>query len=404
MTLSESDAPWIEFDDVVVYRGSPRRDGHGYEHGGKAILFVPDSATVVVQRGHAFRERNPGIPVFLERGRLALVNVDPLSIDAIPTSSGYAVIDPGDLPNLSGATDVLEGIGFATVGDVEEGVAAIKSADLERLVRALSAFETRHWQSPHYDRSANLARDWFKSFGYETLKQPVFTDELPHTYNVIARRSGRPEGADRIVVCAHLDSVSRDSKKDLTAAAPGAADNASGCASLIAIAHAVRKFALFEPSIDVEFVLFGAEEAGLGGSESYVKGTPEEPFVPPLAVLNLDMPAVKKGVLSPRVLLDPHRKDKAAELVQQLANCAATYVPELEVHRLLFANIGSDHLTFGDLGVPSTLVIEDYAQDNTTMHTDADIADQLDFAFHEKVTRMCCAWAMHMLKGGFTTS
>jgi hypothetical protein len=367
-------------------------------------MFVPDSTAVVVQRGHAFREQNPQIRLLLERGRLALADVESLGIDSIPTSSEYAVIGPDDLPNLSGAADVLEGIAFTTVGDVEKAVAAIKGTDLERLVRALSAFETRHWQSPYFDRAANLARDWLKSFGYETFKQPVFTDELPHTYNVIARRSSRAAGADRIVVCAHLDSVARNSKTDLTAAAPGAADNASGCASLIAIAHAVQEFALFDPSIDVEFVLLGAEEAGLKGSESYVTGSPEEPFILPLAVLNLDMPAVKKGVLAPRVLLDPHRKEEAAELVQQLANCAATYVRELAVHRLTYANIGSDHLTFGDLGVPSTLVIEDYSQDNSTMHTAGDIADQLDFEFHEKVTQMCCAWVMHMLKGGFTPS
>jgi Zn-dependent M28 family amino/carboxypeptidase len=77
------------------------------------------------------------------------------------------------------------------------------------------------------------------------------------TSNVIAEsRFGDPENV--VMAGAHLDSVS---------AGPGINDNGSGSATILEVAEQMAKV---EPTNKVRFVLWGAEESGLVGSEHYV--------------------------------------------------------------------------------------------------------------------------------------
>lgn len=82
--------------------------------------------------------------------------------------------------------------------------------------------------------------------------------ELRNTSNLMAETTGR---SDRVVVVgAHLDSV---------AEGPGIQDNGSGTASNLELAIQMKKLGI-KPVNKVRFMWFGAEEAGLLGSENYV--------------------------------------------------------------------------------------------------------------------------------------
>ena len=78
------------------------------------------------------------------------------------------------------------------------------------------------------------------------------------TKNVLAELPGRDDGANTIVVGAHLDSVN---------AGPGINDNGSGSASILETAIQMAKV---KPRNTVRFAWWSAEESSLVGSTRYV--------------------------------------------------------------------------------------------------------------------------------------
>ncbi len=104
--------------------------------------------------------------------------------------------------------------------------------------------------------------------------------ETRETSNVIAELPG--ERDDRtVVVGAHLDSVPEG---------PGINDNGSGSAMILEIAEEMAALEI-EPTNTVRFIWFGAEEAGLLGSEYYVSQLTKAERKDIAVMLNFDMVA-----------------------------------------------------------------------------------------------------------------
>ncbi|MEK7248343.1 MAG: M28 family metallopeptidase, partial [Chloroflexota bacterium] len=148
--------------------------------------------------------------------------------------------------------------------------------------------------------------------------------------NVIAQ--AKDAGECRVVVGGHMDSVP---------AGPGANDNASGTAVALEIA---RVLAAHGNTEGVCFALFGAEEAGLLGSQHYVSQLSGEELGAILGVLNFDMLGV--GELWPMVGTES-LVSLAVEKAEALGVDA--YPGELPT------NVGSDHASFINAGVPGIL-------------------------------------------------
>jgi Zn-dependent M28 family amino/carboxypeptidase len=97
------------------------------------------------------------------------------------------------------------------------------------------------------------------------------------TENVILETGGR---SDRVVVVgAHLDSV---------AEGPGINDNGSGTATILEIAEQIKALNI-QPRNQIRFMWYGAEEAGLIGSEFYVAGLSTRQIKDIAVMLNFDM-------------------------------------------------------------------------------------------------------------------
>ncbi|HAV76259.1 MAG TPA: aminopeptidase [Anaerolineae bacterium] len=95
-------------------------------------------------------------------------------------------------------------------------------------------------------------------------------------YNVIAEsKDGDPNNV--VMAGAHLDSVQRG---------PGIQDNGSGSAALLEVAEQMAKV---KPRNKVRFAWWGAEEAGLIGSNAYVAGLSAEERQKIALYLNFDM-------------------------------------------------------------------------------------------------------------------
>lgn len=151
-----------------------------------------------------------------------------------------------------------------------------------------------------YSPGATATADWieraFASSGLETMRQPIpggatnvigilrGDDERSEASGRGPRRLAEPRGIDRaIVVGAHYDHLGTSDG----AMYPGADDNASGTAVVVALARAAgRTHARGKHT--VIFVGFGAEEIGVLGSAAYV-ADPPVPLARTALMINFDM-------------------------------------------------------------------------------------------------------------------
>lgn len=136
-----------------------------------------------------------------------------------------------------------------------------------------------------------LARD-LKDIGgnHFTVRMDRFVHEGQELYNVEAEIQGSTS-EEIVLVTAHLDSTAAndhpfDAKND---PAPGADDDASGIAAVLAIAEVFRELiSLSPPKRTIRFVLFNAEEHGLVGSQAYAKNQAAK-AAPIVGVYQMDM-------------------------------------------------------------------------------------------------------------------
>jgi Zn-dependent M28 family amino/carboxypeptidase len=136
-----------------------------------------------------------------------------------------------------------------------------------------------------FQAGGRAAADWlaarFRELGFEVVRQPIDSGEggAGSADNVIGIRRG---GEHAVLVSAHYDHLGVDGDGVVY---PGADDNASGVAVMLAIARALGDA---RGGHTVVFVGFGAEEAGLLGSGAYVRD-PVWPLERTLVLVNFDM-------------------------------------------------------------------------------------------------------------------
>lgn len=139
------------------------------------------------------------------------------------------------------------------------------------------AVASRHIRHPDNGRVTEALRGHLKAVGGAEIvvRRQRFQHENLFLYNVEAELAGTDDPASHVLVTAHLDSTSAfDSAPYNPAAdpAPGADDDASGMAAVIAIAATLaRLHAARRPRRTLRFVLFNAEEHGLVGSKAYAR-------------------------------------------------------------------------------------------------------------------------------------
>lgn len=180
--------------------------------------------------------------------------------------------------------------------------------------------------------------------------------EDSYSQNVIAtkkatRGNGKSHGT--IVVGAHYDSVDT----------PGANDNGSGTVTLMEVA---RLLADEDLAYDVKFIAFGAEEAGLVGSEEYVLDLYEKGEIDNIvAMINLDMVGVGDTLVFYRAFED------TPTWVQDLFIASSKI---LGIPYDTSYSTRSDHANFEWFGIPSVFLS---FRPDPNYHTDADSIDKI---------------------------
>jgi hypothetical protein len=117
----------------------------------------------------------------------------------------------------------------------------------------------------------------FERLGYVSELHPfnvTVKGKVINSANIVAVKPGA--SSQEIIVGAHYDSVS---------AGKGADDNASGVGVILEVAERLRAQ---DTAYTIRFILFGAEELGMQGSEYYVSQMTDDQIKNTIAMINLD--------------------------------------------------------------------------------------------------------------------
>ncbi|HKB05210.1 MAG TPA: M20/M25/M40 family metallo-hydrolase [Gemmataceae bacterium] len=205
------------------------------------------------------------------------------------------------------------------------------------------------------------------------VRRHPFTHAGVSLQNVEAELAGT--SPELVIVSAHMDSTagSEPGYDPRAHAAPGADDDASGVAGVLAIAERIAALAgAAPPARTIRFVLFNAEEQGLIGSKAYARRSKARAEVI-AAVWQMDM--IGYNQTPPRTWelhagfqesADVEARSVAlAELLAALAPQTAPALPAPQIHHSA-GPVGdpaagrSDHASFQAHGYPACLASEDF--------------------------------------------
>jgi alkaline phosphatase isozyme conversion protein len=136
------------------------------------------------------------------------------------------------------------------------------------------------------DETVTYLNQRLQSFGYEPTEQSFSFERAGETYdevNVIAERTGT--SGKQIIIGAHYDTAPSSATLDRSNL-QGTNDNSSGVGVLLELAQRVSAYEDVRHTF--KFVLFGAEEVGLIGSEYYVENMSEDEIDNTIVMINLD--------------------------------------------------------------------------------------------------------------------
>lgn len=270
-------------------------------------------------------------------------------------------------------------------------------------LRSLISFPTRSYTNlAESEAVEKFLKNTFKDIGltscFHTFASTNTGDERRLT-NVVGYIPGST--SDSVVLGAHYDSRPYDGS------APGAEDNGSGVAALLAIAKTFKATGI-KPKASVYFVAFAGEEPGLIGSEAFAhslqKGgddLPEECKASSSFLLNRreSNPADNTKVIvmdeigwsspvldTPTVNLESY--DWTKPVMDHLVESSQTH--NGEALRVVHSNhpFGSDHMSFLDNHIMAVLTINGKDEDYPNYHQSSDTIDNVDPRLLAMISKM----------------
>lgn len=347
-----------------------------------------DRLHLVVQHGRLFQQHQPEVKVLLDKGRFLVVDLEPQVAREIALRNETCFgIQP--LPRNAVVFEARRASGLRSEPRdwIQDLVTAVQQPSYQSDLETLASRHTRLSTSDDFAELAQWAEEQFAGFGFETRREFVSVNGGA-SRNVVADKSGRRQGPrDLIVVTAHLDSINLEGGE--ASSAPGADDNASGSAAVLAMA---RLLAHHEAAHDMRFILFGGEEQGLFGSRQHIQALSATEQDRIRAVVNMDMIG-SSNTATPAVLIEGHIISQ--ELIDTLALSAMTYTG-LQVQTSL-TPFASDHVPFIRAGIPAVLTIEGADGANQNVHSARDTLNTINYDLALEIARMNLAFVAEAL-------
>lgn len=231
---------------------------------------------------------------------------------------------------------------------VEELVAALTSqVALDHWTGVINMASTRYSTSAGCQTAAESVTDWFASWGLQPETQSHTSGHAP---NVIGTLPGKIHPDQVYIVIGHLDDLPS------SGLAPGADDNASGSATVTALAELMSGYGF---ACTVKFLAVTGEEFGLYGSTAYAEDALSR-GENIQAVLNADMTGWEGDGLPSPENLDLNYNDTSVWLGTLFAQMAVDYQTGCAVDAFSCPGLtASDHAPFWSRGWSAVCGITD---------------------------------------------
>ena len=216
------------------------------------------------------------------------------------------------------------------------------------------------------------------------VETPTFQVGATTANNVIATWTGTTRPDDWFIVGAHYDSVSQDPFN----AAPGAEDNASGCAGVLELA---RILVPRQPESTILFMCYSGEEQGLFGSDDHAGGLVASGDASKLVeVQTMDMIGYS-GDVDLDVLLET--EPAFASILDLYVDAAAAFTTLRTVESL--NAFGSDHVPYLNRNLPALLTIENDWDSYSDYHRTTDLPANINRQMGGQIVQMNAAVLAH---------
>ena len=214
--------------------------------------------------------------------------------------------------------------------------------------------------------------DTLESDGLEVQVHP-WSRQLYAGNNIIATLPGTDSSLAPIGVSAHYDSAP---------GSPGADDDGSGVAAVLAAAHTLRSYPFNRTVI---FLLFSGEEQGTLGSLAYAGDLyhSEETLA---GIINLDgIGHTETGSGGKKVIV--YEEPTVAWLADSMERIASLYYQDMHMEPKRLPNTGySDHNSFLSYGI-GAIQVEEYEY-NDKFHTSNDTLDFVNITYVTNIARL----------------
>ncbi len=362
--------------------------------------------------GEAARDAN----LLYNDGRWIIVR-DIGEVDEILADIGFDLKLMSDEPIIlasTGADTVQKEAAIAKLPGVSEMIGKVKQETVNTYISQLSGesqvtvegepytIKNRHTDSGILiQKATQYIRDRLKGMKGMTISAHDWTRNPHKGSNIIGELKGNGKPGEIVIMIAHLDSINKlDESYEGGKVAPGADDDASGCAALLTAAEIMSNYS-FQSTI--RFIFTTGEEQGTLGSQVYVNDVKGQNIV---AVLNLDMIAYSTSGLTPPTqnVKTRHDKDLGNLKDMVMANLYKDVVTlyglnsSLNVVIKQDSDVNGDQSSFWDKNIPAVWVIEDdygnYNKDN--MHTVNDRLNTLNMSYCTAQVKATLATAAHL--------
>ncbi len=281
----------------------------------------------------------------------------------------------------------------------------VNPAILEKTLRDLSSFHTRHTESEFIDDVAYWLIEKLQGSCGTKVHVQNFTytpknandkevksnsSQKPISYNLKNISCENPGLTNNtIIISAHYDSRMEHITNSI-ARAPGADDNASGVSALLEVARILSNVSLNHSII---FALFSGEEQGKWGSTHYADHI-DKTNVDLDLLINLDMVGFSPD--EPNDFLIEYDNGNAVQDNDRYSLAVANFIKSVASNYTnLNATLGvlgnTDYLPFEALGYTVIGFYDDGVTGNPNHHTGNDTADTLNYEYLTSTTKLVLA-------------
>jgi len=291
---------------------------------------------------------------------------------------------------------------------MEKSAVALMTPELSMdYLKKLTSFPTRSYNNADAsDKVEKFLKQEFEALGITTCYHSFDDASGGHLTNVVGHIPGKLAGS--LTVGAHYDS------RPFEGAAPGAEDNGSGVAAMLAMAK-IFKMTKAVPKRSIYFVAFAGEEPGLIGSAHFASALKSEALPTECtAGVTSFLQAESQRILSHRAkdLNVQHRAiimDEIGWITPKFDKQTVTLESYDKLGRQVMDHLrhsshmhngdsievvhnahpfGSDHMSFLDGGMPAVLTINGDDEAYPNYHKSSDTIENVNAAYMAKIAKM----------------